>query len=292
MIHLLPGDPIDILLGGEGAAEDSNVRAVLMKQWGLDKPIVVQYAIWVWRALQGDFGKSFYSHERVLILILNRLPATLLLALCSMIVSVIVGLPAGIIAAVKRQKLADYASMTFSLLGISMPEFWLGIMLILLFSLWLRWLPAMGFESPFEDLIGFIKHLILPAVALGLRTAGVVTRMIRSSMLDEINQDYIRTARAKGLPERTVILVHTLKNALIPTVTILGLQFGYLLSGSLIVEMVFSWPGIGKLLVESILNRDYLVVQATTLVIACVFLLVNLFVDIIYTWLDPRIGLE
>jgi len=292
MVRFLPGDPADILLSGEGGAEDPVVRATLMKELGLDKPIPVQYGIWLWRAVHGNFGKSVYSQEEVFTLIMDRFPATLMLALSSMIVSIMVALPAGIISAVKRQKPADYGAMIFALLGISIPEFWFGIMLILTFSLWFPILPSMGFMSPFQDFLGSLKFLILPAVALGLRMAGVVTRMTRSSMLDELGQDYVRTARAKGLPERTVVFVHALKNALIPTVTIVGLQFGTILGGTVVIEMVFSWPGLGQLLVEGILTRDYLVVQAAVLFISCLFVFVNFIVDFAYTLLNPRVALE
>lgn len=291
MVHLLPGDPADIMLSGEGGAEDPVIRAQLMRELGLDQPLVVQYGIWLWRALHGNFGKSVYSGERVFTLIMDRFPATVMLAFSSMIVSIMVALPAGIISAVKRQKTADYGAMLFALLGISIPEFWFGIMLILTFSLWIPVLPSMGFTSPFEDFFGSLKFLVLPATALGLRMAGVVTRMTRSSMLDELGQDYVRTARAKGLPEKTVIFLHTLKNALIPTVTIVGLQFGTILGGSVIIEMVFSWPGVGQLIVNSILTRDYLVVQAAVLLLAVFFLIVNLFVDFLYTLLNPRVEL-
>ncbi len=291
MIHLLPGNPADILLAGEGGKEDPVFRAALIKEMGLNQPFPVQYGLWLWRVLHGNFGKSAYSQEDVLTLILDRFPATIMLAFCSMVVSILVALPAGIISAVKRQKSADYAAMTFALLGISLPEFWFGIMLVLTFSLWLPWLPSMGYQSPWEEFFGSLKYLILPSVALGLRMAGVVTRMTRSSMLDELSQDYVRTARAKGLPERTVILLHTLKNALIPTVTVVGLQFGTILGGSVVIERVFSWPGVGQLLVEAILTRDYLVVQATVLLLACFFVFVNLIVDFLYTVLNPRVAL-
>jgi len=291
MVRFLPGDPADILLSGEGGAEDPVVRATLMKELGLDKPIPVQYGIWLWRAAHGNFGKSVYSQEEVFTLIMDRFPATLMLALSSMIVSIMVALPAGIISAVKRQKPADYGAMIFALLGISIPEFWFGIMLILTFSLWFPILPSMGFMSPFQDFFQSLKFLILPAVALGLRMAGVVTRMTRSSMLDELGQDYVRTARAKGLSEKTVIFIHTLKNALIPTVTIVGLQFGTILGGSVVIEMVFSWPGVGQLIINSILTRDYLVVQAAILLLAVFFLIVNLVVDFVYTLLNPRVEL-
>jgi len=292
MTHVLPGDPADILLGGEEGIEDPVVREVLIKELGLDKPILFQYTTWLWRALHGRLGKSIYSDQEALILVLNRFPATLLLAISSVIIAVIVSLPAGILAAVKRRRLTDYTAMTFALLGVSVPQFWAGIMLILFFSLWLGWLPSMGFVDPFKDFIGCLRHLVLPAAALGLRMAGVVTRMTRSSMLDELSQDYVRTARAKGLSERAVIFVHTLKNAMIPTVTILGLQFGHILGGTVVIERVFSWPGVGQLLVEAIFTRDYLVVQAAILLITVAFVIVNLLVDFIYTWLNPRISLE
>ena len=291
MVRFLPGDPADILLSGEGGAEDPIVRATLMKELGLDKPIPVQYGIWLWRAVHGNFGKSIYSQEEVFTLIMDRFPATLLLAFSSMIVSIMVALPAGIISAVRRQKPADYAAMIFALLGISIPEFWFGIMLILTFSLWVPILPSMGYMSPLQDFFGSLKFLIMPAGALGLRMAGVVTRMTRSSMLDELGQDYVRTARAKGLSEGAVIFIHTLKNALIPTVTIVGLQFGTILGGSVVIEMVFSWPGVGQLIINSILTRDYLVVQAAILLLAAFFLIVNLAVDFLYTLLNPRVEL-
>jgi peptide/nickel transport system permease protein len=292
IIHMLPGDPADILLSGEGGAEDPVVRATLMKELGLDKPIPVQYGIWLWRALHGNFGKSIYSQEEVFTLIFQRFPATLLLAFSAMFVSILIAIPAGIISAVKRQKPADYAAMIFALIGISLPQFWFGIMLILTFSLWLPWLPSMGYASPFEDFFGSMKFLIMPSVALGLRMAAVVTRMTRSSMLDELGQDYVRTARSKGLTERTVIFVHALKNALIPTVTVIGLQFGTILGGTVVIEMVFSWPGLGQLLVQAILTRDYLVVQAAVLFISISFVFINILVDVIYTFLNPRVALE
>ena len=290
MLHLLPGNPADIMMSGQFTVEDPVVRAALMKELGLDKPLPVQYGLWLWRALHGNLGKSVYSEVEVSVLILSRFPATLMLAFSAMIISILVALPAGIISAVKRQKLADYAAMTFALLGVSIPQFWFGIMLILTFSLWLPWLPSMGYVSPFEDFFGSLKYLILPSTALGLRMAGLVTRMTRSSMLDELGQDYVRTARSKGLPERTVVLVHTLKNALIPTVTVVGLQFGTILGGTVVIEIVFGWPGIGQLLVESILTRDYMVAQGAVIFISCSFVLVNFLVDFIYTILNPRVS--
>ncbi len=289
MVHLLPGDPSDILLSGEG---NPVVREALMKELGLDQPYPIQYLVWLKRALQGNFGKSVYSEEDVSKLFFQRFPATLLLAFTAMIISLAVALPAGIISAVKRNKIADYASMLFALLGVSLPNFFVGILLILVFSLWLGWLPSMGYVSPLESISGSLKCLIMPAAALGFRMAAVVTRMTRSSMLDELGQDYVRTARAKGLPERTVIFLHTLKNALIPTVTMVGLQFGTILGGTVVIEMVFGWPGVGQLLVEGILTRDYLIVQASILFLATSFLVVNLLIDLIYTLVNPRVALE
>ncbi len=290
MLHLLPGNPADIMMSGQLTVEDPAMRTALMKELGLDKPIPVQYGMWLWRALHGNFGRSVYSQVEVSTLILSRFPATLFLAFSAMIISILIALPAGIISAVKRQKLADYGAMTFALLGVSIPQFWFGIMLILTFSLWLPWLPSMGYVSPLEDFLGSLKYLLLPSTALGLRMAGLVTRMTRSSMLDELGQDYVRTARAKGLPERTVVLVHTLKNALIPTVTVVGLQFGTILGGTVVIEIVFGWPGVGQLLIESIMSRDYMVVQGAILFISCSFVLVNFLVDFIYTILNPRLA--
>ncbi len=290
MLHLLPGNPADIMMSGQLTVEDPAMRTALMKELGLDKPIPVQYGMWLWRALHGNFGRSVYSQVEVSTLILSRFPATLFLAFSAMIISILIALPAGIISAVKRQKLADYGAMTFALLGVSIPQFWFGIMLILTFSLWLPWLPSMGYVSPLEDCLGSLKYLLLPSTALGLRMAGLVTRMTRSSMLDELGQDYVRTARAKGLPERTVVLVHTLKNALIPTVTVVGLQFGTILGGTVVIEIVFGWPGVGQLLIESIMSRDYMVVQGAILFISCSFVLVNFLVDFIYTILNPRLA--
>ena len=292
MIHLLPGDPIDILLSGEGGAENPASRAALVKDLGLDKPLPAQYGMWLWRALGGNFGKSAYSQEDVLQLIFHRFPATLMLALSAMAIAILVAIPAGVISAVKRQTAADYFVMIFAQIGISLPEFWFGIMLILTFSLWLPILPSMGYANPIDDFWGAIKFLILPSLALGLRMAGALTRMTRSSMLDELGQDYIRTARSKGLPERIVIFVHALKNAMVPTVTAVGLQFGTILGGTVVIEMVFSWPGLGQLLVQAILTRDYLVVQATVLFIAILFVFVNFVVDFIYSILNPRVQLE
>jgi peptide/nickel transport system permease protein len=291
MIHLLPGDPVDILLSGESGAENPVVRAALVKELGLDKPLPAQYGMWLWRAVQGNFGKSAYSQEDVFQLIFQRFPATLMLAFSAMFIAILVAIPAGIISAVKRQTAADYAVMIFALIGISLPEFWFGIMLILTFSLWLPLFPAMGYVSPAVDFFGSFKYLVLPALALGLRMAGALTRMTRSSMLEELGQDYVRTARSKGLAERTVIFVHTLKNALIPTVTAVGLQFGTILGGTVVIEMVFSWPGLGQLLVQGILTRDYLVVQAAVLFISILFVFVNFMVDFIYTILNPRVEL-
>jgi len=282
-------DPALLLLPPE--AEVKDIQA-FKTQMGLDQPVIVQYARFLGRAVfHADFGQSFVAKVPALELIAERLPATVELTLAVMIVVSLVSIPVGVLSAVRPYSLADNVATFCALLGQAMPLYWFGIMLILTFSLWFPILPSMGFMSPFQDFLGSLKFLVLPAIALGLRMAGVVTRMTRSSMLDELGQDYVRTARAKGLSEKTVIFIHTLKNALIPTVTIVGLQFGTILGGSVVIEMVFSWPGVGQLIVNSILTRDYLVVQAAVLLLAVFFLSVNLVVDFVYTLLNPRVEL-
>lgn len=289
LIRMVPGDPIDVMYGGEGM--DAIRRAALSHELGLDQPVVVQYGKWLWRAVQGDLGNSYRAGMPVLQLIGQRLPATLLLSFAALFLSLLIALPLGLLAAVKRNSGADMAAMIFAILGISLPNFWSGILLVLVFAIWLGWLPSIGYVSPFEDFFKSLRHLILPAIALGWALSGATTRLARSSMLEELGKDYVRTARGKGLAERTVLLTHTLRNALIPTVTMIGLQLGFLIGGTVVVETVFAWPGVGLLVVDSIFARDYPVVQGIVLVIAVVVVLVNLLVDVIYTVLDPRIRL-
>lgn len=290
LIRLIPGDPIDVMYGGEGM--DEVRRAALARELGLDQPVTIQYGRWLVRAIQGDLGNSYRAGMPVIQLIGQRLPATLWLCLNAMILSLVIALPLGLLAAVKRNSGADMGAMVFAILGISMPNFWSGILLVLIFSIWLGWLPSIGYVSPFDDFSLSLRHLILPAFTLGWALAGVTTRLARSSMLEELGKDYVRTARGKGLGERSVLLGHTLRNALIPTVTMVGLQLGFLIGGTVVVETVFAWPGVGLLVVDSIFARDYPVVQGVVLVLAVLVVLINLLVDLTYPILDPRIRLS
>ncbi|MBI4640576.1 MAG: ABC transporter permease [Candidatus Tectomicrobia bacterium] len=288
ILHLIPGDPIDAILGEQN---DPVVREALIKEFGFDKPLPFQFTLWLWKVLQGDFGISIIAQREVKYELLERLPATLYLAVIAVVLSTFFAVPLGVIAAVKRKTMSDYMAMTSALLGVSIPEFWFGILLVLLFSLKLGWLPTMGYVSPFQNFWVSLRHLVMPAVTLGWGMMAIVTRMTRSTMLDELNKDYVRTARSQGLPERTIVYKLTLKNALIPTVTIVGMRFATLLGGTVIVESLFNWPGVGLLVLQSIYFRDYPVVQASVLILATGFVVMNLLVDIIYTWLDPRVRL-
>lgn len=285
MMHLVPGDPAEVIAieryGEEVTAETiEHVR----RELGLDQPIYVQYFRWLSNLFQGSLGYSYRTDRPVLDEILTRLPATVQLALAGMLVSLLIAIPIGILSATRQYSAIDNISMAGAFLGVSMPNFWLGLLLILFFSVHLGWLPVFG--------RGGIEHLILPALTLGTGLAAITARLMRSSMLEVLRQNYIRTARAKGLSERVVICKHALKNALIPVVTVAGLQFGFLLEGTVIVEVIFAWPGIGRLLVDSIFARDLPVIQGCILFIAVIFVLINLLVDISYAYLDPRIRYE
>lgn len=289
IVHALPGDAIDALIP-EDAGHDPVIRAALEKELGLDKPIYVQYVRWLQRiALHGDFGTSIATRRSIGLEVFQRIPATLYLAVSAVVISLFIAIPLGTIAAVKRRTAVDYAATATAMAGISIPEFWFAIMCVLFFSLYLRWLPPSEYYSPFENFGLSLQHLILPAAALGVRLAAITTRLTRSAMLDEIRKDYVDTARAVGLPERRVIYKYTLKNAMIPTVTVSGLQFARLLGGTVVIESIFSWPGIGLTLYQAILSRDYPMVQATVLILATTFVLVNLGVDLTYRLLNPRI---
>lgn len=277
-IHL-SGDPVMLMLPADASKQEI---VQLRHQLGFDQPLPVQYLHFVSNAIKGDFGESLYYHVPVLNLIMERLPASLELAFASMFIALAVSLPIGIISAVYRGSALDMGSMLAALFGLSMPHFWLGIMLILIFSVKLGWLPTSG--------RGSLAQLIMPATALGLSLMAMFARLTRSVMLEVLNLDYIRTARAKGLGEFMVIGKHALKNALIPLVTVAGMQFGFLIGGTVIIETVFAWPGVGRLVVQAIFNRDYPLVQAIVLVLAVIFVLVNLLVDILYVYLDPRIS--
>lgn len=279
LMYITPGDPAAIMLGEDAPQEEvTRLRAEL----GLDKPFLVQYGRFVKNiVLHGDFGKSYVTKRPVSQEIFARFPATLKLAAAAVLVSVGIGVPLGIISATKQYSIFDNISMVFALIGVSMPNFWQGLILIMIFSLHLRWLPASGFS-------GF-KYMILPALTIGTSAAAIITRMTRSSMLEVIRQDYITTARAKGQKENKVINKHALGNALIPIITVIGLQFGRLLGGAVLTESIFAVPGVGRLMVESIKCRDFPMVQGGVLYIALCFCIVNLLVDILYAFVDPRI---
>jgi len=300
MLHLTPGDPVAIMIGIEGMADPQMVTN-LRRELGLDQPLYVQYWRFLRRAAVGDLGKSIRTNEPVRVEVMSRFPATAELAVAALILSTLIGVAAGVTSAVRQYSLLDHASMIGALLGASIPVFWLGLMLILLFAVRFPLLPVSGRGAPFTEavalmfqgdistLIRALRHLILPAVCLGLSRAAVVARLTRSSMLEVLRQEYVRTARAKGLREQVVVYRHALRNALIPIVTIVGLQFGFLLGGAVIAEVVFSWPGVGRLAVDSILARDYPVVQGCVLLVAAIFVVLNLSVDLLYGWLNPRI---
>jgi ABC-type dipeptide/oligopeptide/nickel transport system permease component len=277
----LSGDPAAVLLPPESTAEDI---ARFRTEMGFDDPFIVQYARFLGGALRGDFGNSIRHGEPAFGLVVERLPATFELAGAALVIAVCLAIPAGIVSAVRRNTLLDYVSTVSALFGQSMPTFWLGIMLILLFSVQLNLLPSSG--------RGTLEHLVLPAITLGLFTTARITRLTRSGMLEVLNQDYIRTARAKGVGNPPVVWKHALKNAAIPIVTIVGIELGTLLGGSVITETIFAWPGVGRLSVQAIYNRDYPVVQAAVFLLASTFVLVNLLVDLVYTYLDPRIRLR
>ncbi len=289
-VHALPGDVIDTL-AGEEAAEDPEVRKALEKEFGLDKPIYVQYGLWLGKVLSGDLGKSLVTRRPVTLELLDRIPATIYLAVVGITLSMLIAVPLGTLAAVRRNTRVDHGAQVTSLLGISIPEFWFAILSVLLFALYLRWLPSSGYVSPFDDFWASLKYMALPALAIGFRQAAFTTRLTRSSMLDEVNKDYVDTHRSLGLPEHKVIYKYTLRNALIPTVTIAGLQLANLLGGTVVLESIFSWPGIGLAIFQSIQLRDFPMIQAGILVLGVIVVVINLLVDLLYRVLNPRVGL-
>ncbi|MBC9784833.1 ABC transporter permease [Heliobacterium chlorum] len=306
VMHLFTTDPAEIILGQHATTERV---AALREELGLNKPIYVQYADYLSDAVRGDFGKSVITKTSISDELMKRFPATLELALAAIFIASVAGITAGVISAVKQNSIFDYGSMVAALMGVSMPIFWLGLMMIIVFSVTLGWLPSSGrisigmtpehltglylldslITGDMEAFSDALKHLILPAVALGSYSTAIIARMTRATMLETIRQDYIRTARAKGLSEKVVIIKHALRNALIPIVTVIGLQMGSLLGGAVLTETVFSWPGIGSYVVEGIMASDYPRVQGAVLLIGTIFVLVNLVVDILYSVLDPRI---
>lgn len=279
--HAIPGDPVDIILGEQALPAD---RIRLTEQLSLDKPVAVQYARFMENLAKGNWGKSIFNQEPVMKLIAERYPRTMHLAIVAMLVALGIALPSGIVAAVRKGSSLDSAAMFVALVGISMPTFWLGPLLILFFSIFLEWFPAGGYDLP--------GSVILPALTLGMVLAAMTSRMTRSSMLDVLKAEYVTTARAKGLPERKVILKHALKNALNPVLTIVGLQVGSLLAGAIVTEKIFSWPGVGSLLITAIERRDYPVVQGCVLVIAFTYVVINTITDCLYKVVDPRVELK
>ncbi|ADQ84175.1 binding-protein-dependent transport systems inner membrane component [Methylovorus sp. MP688] len=281
LLHLVPGDPVDVMLGESAAVAD---RAQLRAELGLDQSLPVQFVQYLKHLAHGDFGRSIHSGQAVSSLLAERLPATLRLAMLALLIALLVGLPLGIIAALRARHWPDTLATLFSLSLSAMPHFWLGPLLMLLFGLWLGWLPISGMTPA--------SAIILPALTLGFGLSAILTRMTRASLLEVLSEDFVRTARAKGLSESHVILRHALRAALLPVVTVVGLQMGSLLAGTVITETVFGWDGLGRLLVESIEKRDYPVTQACVLVIALTYVLVNLCTDIAYQRLDPRVRLS
>ena len=290
MLHFLPGDPVMMMLTEHRGASAPTVAGSvgsdqyesMRQQLGLDQPLPVQFVRFLWGVVQGDLGKSFRSGEQVRDLIVRNLPFTIQLAVVSLGVAVLIGFVLGVTAAINRGTWLDMVAMTLAVIGVSMPSFWLGIMLLLIFALHLGILPAVGMASGWQG-------LILPSVALGFSAAAIIARLVRSSLVDVLVRDYVRTARAKGLQEKAVILRHALKNALIPVVTVLGLQFGTLLGGAVVIETVFARPGIGQLIVRAILEKDFPIVQGVVLFTATAYVVANFLVDVSYSWLDPRI---
>ena len=281
LLRLAPGDPATLLLAE--SATPAQLEAVREK-WGLNDPIPVQYMVFLGRALQGDLGNSLFFQQPALEVLLERMPATLQLSAAALLFSLCVAIPIGLLSALRRDSSWDYLGTTLAMLGQAIPPYWLGIMLILVFSVGLGWFPTSG--------RGTVWHLVLPAITLGSVLMALITRLVRSGMLDVLNEDYIRTARAKGLRERNVIVRHALRNILIPLVTVVGLQLGALFGGAVITESIFAWPGVGRLALQAINARDYPLVQASVLFISVVYVFLNLAVDIIYVYLDPRIRFE
>jgi peptide/nickel transport system permease protein len=289
MMRFIPGDPIFLLLGD---MYDQRQADELRHEYGLDRPLLVQYVWWLARLVQGDWGRSVLTYRPVFQDIVERLPVSLELIILSMLLALLIAIPAGVISAIKPYTAFDYGAMTVALLGISMPDFFLGILLFLLFSLTLGWLPVQGYVPLTTSVLENLSHMVLPAVALGLARCGILTRLIRASLLEVMRLDYVTTARAKGVVEFLVVNKHALKNALIPTITVMGLQVGFLLGGAIVIEAVFGIPGLGTFGVQGITKRDYQQVQGFILIVALMFVFSNLLVDIAYAYFDPRIRYE
>ena len=286
IIHLVPGDPVRLALG---TRFDQETYDALRSRAGLDQPLLQQYVSWLGGVVQGDFGVSFRSGQTVLSMVTERLPATMSLAGAAVVVALLIALPLGVLSAIRQGSRTDTIATAISQFGISVPDFWMGILLILLFSLTLGWLPASGYVGLSEDPLEWARRLILPGVTVGVVSGAVLTRFVRSSVLESLGEDFVRTAQSKGLSERRIIREHVLPNALVPVITVTGLQLAYLLSGVVVVEAVFAWPGLGQLALDAVQDRDYPVLQGAVMLFAGFFLLVNLLVDLLYAVVDPRI---
>ena len=286
LLRLTPGDPAGIILGPDATEER---RLELRRQLGLEDPLPVQYVRWLAKAARGDLGQSIFLNKPVTAAILERAQPTLLLTIMALLVALLIGLPTGMIAAQHRGSWIDLATMSVAMVGIAMPTFWLGLNLIFLFAVTLRWLPVAGYEPLSAGPWASIRHLILPALTLGVAQGALLARMTRSMMLQTLSQDYVRTARAKGLAERAVVIRHALRNAAIPLLTVIGLSFAALMGGAVVTEQIFTLPGVGRLLIQAIGRRDFPLVQGTVLVIAALYVLINLLVDLLYAVVDPRI---
>lgn len=286
---MIPGDPAATMLGPQAPVD---AVEQLREELGLNKSIGEQYLIYLKDIIKGDFGRSYQYGQSVTSLLFERFPNTLLLSIVSLFLALIIGIPIGIISATKHYSIFDYVSMIIALIGVSMPIFWLGLMLVLIFSVNLQWLPSIGMGSLQNGLWDFISHLILPSVALATIPAATFARVTRSSMLDVVKEDYIKSLRSKGIKEKSVIWKHALKNALPPIVTVIGLQTSSLLSGAILTETIFSWPGLGRLIVDAIQNRDYMLIQGAVLLIAFIFVFINLIVDITYLYINPKINYD
>ena len=286
LIHLTPGDPIDAMMA---ESADPSVKAALSRQLGLDQPIHVQYLRWMRGVIRGDLGRSIRNNQPVIEDVGRRIRPSVELALLAILIALVVAFPLGILSAACRNTPVDGAGTTFALIGICMPNFLIALLLIFLFGVTLRWLPVSGYTDPLEDPVNGLRSLALPAITLGLALGAVITRTLRSSLLEALSEDYVRTGRAKGLPESVILGRHALKNSLIPVITVLGLQLGGLIGGAVITEYVFALPGVGRLVVDAVFARDYPLVQGVVLLIALAYIATNLLVDLVYGFLDPRI---
>ena len=288
MLRLLPGDIVDVMTGGD-IPSTAQSKERLREAFGLDKPLPVQYVTWVANIARGDFGTSFRSGEPITTILLRTLPITLELTLLAVLVATVCAIPLGVVSAVVRESSFDYAARLAGLIGLSMPNFWLATLMLLFTSVFFHWIPPVNWIPPFQNPLGNLQQMLLPVAAIALQLMAILMRMTRAMMLEVLQQDYVRTARAKGAQERMVVFRHALRNALIPVVSVIGFQIGALMGGSAIVEVIFGLNGVGNTLVQAIFNRDYPVVQATTLFVAAVFVIANLSVDLLYGYLDPRL---